>query len=886
MSDNHLGKPNDQRVLLKETASSDEVLVGNDSAVLRRVLDHLSRCSGIESPTDETRREVAAALCAIAPDAVAVAENALVTYIQGSVIELSIRAMTALRSIVSPSTPMLRALSAAICHENRSIRIEAFQAVRHVGKTAPPSVQSLIDTLKRELLGGHKNNAAILSVARALGEIGPAAVHALPLLFEASEIDWGYDAPYEDEFVDHSMASQERSHRKWIEDIESVIHKIGALAIPIQVWSMREGWGAERLITLGRVIGPPAALPLEIALSAVDPKVRMAAAEALGRTVYWVKYVGHAHPAHPTLPAFSAFSALIVALRNQQEEDGVRIAAAEAIRCFVSQQEAGTTALDAVSALSTVLSNPKEGEGVRIAAARTLSCIAPSEGAAMVSALSTALADENMSVRLYAAEGLVLVGRNEPPILSLVPPLLKVVAGVASHSDYKLRSTDVRCGAIGALAEMGMVAAPLAVPALIRELDGEDPHTVSRAVWALKWFGASSSLEIATLRERLRGSASRNRWKTADVLSGIPGGATVLMETLDDEQVEVRRCAAKAIQQIDPNDKDLAIPALIKALGNTDDDVRNAVATVLGDRAPKSFPALIRTLRKGDGSNRATIAWGLSRMLETIPSDRLHECPVALLLKACHDRAADVRQYALALLLQRNGFCEQPLKILREALRDEDQRIRRFAVATFARSGPSAVPDLIKALLDDDDEVRLDAIAGLAALGHEAAAATTPLARLLGDRSPTIRKAAADAIARIGPLESEFGQRMRSEAIQEHKKLHVFRLIGEILIEQGVDTMPFGKLVQFLEDRYQQELSQNTLRNYRDDVNDLFRVYRGEPEPRYEDREHRVTTVNEEVDFFDRRQGRPFRMLKKGWESWGETKLYFAVLEGELKDLI
>ena len=68
-------------------------------------------------------------------------------------------------------------------------------------------------------------------------------------------------------------------------------------------------------------------------------------------------------------------------------------------------------------------------------------------------------------------------------------------------------------------------------------------------------------------------------------------------------------------------------------------------------------------------------------------------------------------------------------------------------------------------------------------------------------------------------------------------------------------------------------------------MNDLFRVYRGESEPQYKDREHRLTTVNEETDFFDRRQGRPFRMLKKGWESWGETKLYFAVLEGKLKDL-
>jgi HEAT repeat protein len=869
MSDNHLGKPTDQRGLLKETASSDQVLVGNDSAVLRRVLDYLSKCSGIEFPTDETRREVAAALCAIAPEAVAVAENALLTYIQGSVPELGIRAMTALRSIVGPSTPMFRALSAAICHENRAIRVGAFQASRYVGQTAPPLVQSLIDTVGREL-GRDKYKAQ--SAAEALGEIGPAAVHASFVLVDALGFWWDYGKPYEDDLYDNSEYAQERRQNKWIAAIEDVIRKIGVLAIPIQVWAICEGMKSEKLVEISRVIGAPAALPLEIAFSLGTTRVRAVSAHALMQI--------------PATAALGAFPALIAALRNPQEGLGDRIATAEPIR-FIAKAHPGTIALEAVSALSTVLCNPKEGDDVRIAAAKAVSCIAPTEGAAMVSALSTALADENMSVRLYAAQGLVCVGRKEPSILSLVPALVKVMAGAACRSNYELiKFTDVRCGAIGALAGMGPAAAPLAVPALLRELDSEHSKVVDSAVWALKKFGGLSSSEIATLSERLRGSASRNRWETADLLSGIHGGTTVLVEALEDEQVEVRRCAAKALHQIDPNDKDLSIPALSKALGDQDDDVCLSVATVLVDRASEAFPALIKMLRKGDGSNREAIAWGLSRMLETIPRERLHECPVALLLKACHDRAADVRYYALALLFHRKGFCEQPLPILGDALRDEDQRIRRFAVSILAHSGPSAVPDLSKALLDDDDEVRLDAIAGLVALGPEAAAAATPLARLLGDGSPTIRKAAADAIARIGPLESEFGQRMRSEAIQEHKKLHVFRLIGEILIEQGVDTMPFGKLVQFLEERYQQELSQNTLRNYRDDVNDLFRVYREEPEPRYEDREHRVTTVNEEVDFFDRRQGRPFRMLKKGWESWGETKLYFAVLEGELKDLI
>ena len=100
----------------------------------------------------------------------------------------------------------------------------------------------------------------------------------------------------------------------------------------------------------------------------------------------------------------------------------------------------------------------------------------------MVPALSGALADKDMLVRLYAAQGLVRVGRRVPAILSAVPDLLKVVSGVVSGHFYKDEARTVRFDAIDVLAVMGPPAAPLTVPALIRELDGEDPIIVNAAV--------------------------------------------------------------------------------------------------------------------------------------------------------------------------------------------------------------------------------------------------------------------------------------------------------------------------------------------------------------------------------------------------------------------
>src|SRR5208337_555869 len=148
--------------------------------------------------------------------------------------------------------------------------------------------------------------------------------------------------------------------------------------------------------------------------------------------------------------ALGAFPTLTVALCNPKESEGVRIAAAEAIRSIASA-EAGPTALGAISALSTVLCNPEEEEHVRQAAAESLKWIAPTEGAATVSALSGALADKDMLVRLYAAQGLVRVGRRVPAILSAVPELLKVVSGVVSVRFYEDEARTVRFEAMEVL---------------------------------------------------------------------------------------------------------------------------------------------------------------------------------------------------------------------------------------------------------------------------------------------------------------------------------------------------------------------------------------------------------------------------------------------------
>jgi hypothetical protein len=111
-------------------------------------------------------------------------------------------------------------------------------------------------------------------------------------------------------------------------------------------------------------------------------------------------------------------------------------------------------------------------------------------------------------------------------------------------------------------------------------------------------------------------------------------------------------------------------------------------------------------------------------------------------------------------------------------------------------------------------------------------------------------------------------------------------MIGEVMLEQRSDFIPFVALEKILKERFGEEYSARTLSSYRDDMSALFRKYRGEPDIEYDFPEQRTTTVNEAEDYFDHRQGRPFRILDKGWESWGEIKLYFALLEDGLQALL
>ena len=113
---------------------------------------------------------------------------------------------------------------------------------------------------------------------------------------------------------------------------------------------------------------------------------------------------------------------------------------------------------------------------------------------------------------------------------------------------------------------------------------------------------------------------------------------------------------------------------------------------------------------------------------------------------------------------------------LRQALRDENPRLRQRAAWALARFGPdarAAVPDLIDALKDTQPAVRAHAAAALGEIGADARAAVERLVAAVRDRSPEVRMQALNALGLIGPdavaplakvLDEDTDDRVRGDA--------------------------------------------------------------------------------------------------------------------------
>jgi len=212
----------------------------------------------------------------------------------------------------------------------------------------------------------------------------------------------------------------------------------------------------------------------------------------------------------------------------------------------------------------------------------------------------------------------------------------------------------------------------------------------------------------------------------------VPG----LLAALRDAEEDVRRKAAWVLGKIGDA---AAVPGLLAALHDADVDVRVAAAAALGQIGDATaVPGLLAALHDAD----VDVRWTAARALERIGD----AAAVPGRLAALGDADADVRWAAAVALGQIGDNAAVPG--LLAALGDADADVREAAAAALGEIGDAAaVPGLLAALGDANADVRE---AAAAALGEIGAPAVPGLLAALGDADERVREAAAEALGQIG----------------------------------------------------------------------------------------------------------------------------------------
>ena len=307
-----------------------------------------------------------------------------------------------------------------------------------------------------------------------------------------------------------------------------------------------------------------------------------------------------------------------------------------------------------------------------------------------------------------------------------------------------LRDDDkkVRLETAKALSGIGP-AAESAVPALVAALREDDEWMRQAAVIALTKIGPAAVPALATT---LRDDAWVRRLALV-ALNGIGRAAEAavpaLVAALEDDDKWVRQGAAAALEKIGPA-AESAVPALIAALKDDDEGVLGSAVLALGKIGPaakSAVPALIAALKLGE---QLSICLALTKigsaavpaLLAALSDDDEEarkwvvltlgeigpaaEPAIPALVAELKDEDEEVRRSAILALGRIGPAAEPAIPALVAALKDEDEEVRRSVVLALGRIGSvaeSVVSALIAALKDDDGEVREMAASALARIG-------------------------------------------------------------------------------------------------------------------------------------------------------------------------
>jgi HEAT repeat protein len=221
--------------------------------------------------------------------------------------------------------------------------------------------------------------------------------------------------------------------------------------------------------------------------------------------------------------------------------------------------------------------------------------------------------------------------------------------------------------------------------------------------------------------------------------------------------VPARVQAARTLGRLGPKAKS-AVPELTRLIARSRYaellPLQEAMIDALGQIGAAARPAVPALTREAGRNIDVDLA--VARAVDQI-MQAAEEADLPTLLRQLQHRDESLRLRAAKALGKLGPAAKSALPHLTAALGDEDADVRHAALAALRLVQPSVRPGdaeanaLARDLQDPDPANRLRAVKSLAGLGNAAGPAAAALESLLDDKDPDVRRAASEALGRLGP---------------------------------------------------------------------------------------------------------------------------------------